>query len=97
MSNRPNGCGPKGILGKLIPDNLFGLSVNDACNNHDKLYSVGGNSDKRKVADQVFLFQMLRKINAADDGKWLSFLRKIKAYTYYFSVRLWGKFFYQSY
>lgn len=96
MIERPNGCGPKGWLGKLIPDHLFGLSVNEACDLHDEQYIQGGNDYQRKLADQIFLNGILDKIRNTNDKKLISFLRKISAYSYYFAIRLFGNTFFRK-
>lgn len=97
MTERPNGCGPKGWLGRIIPDHLLGLSVNDACDLHDQQYIEGGDDIQRKRADQIFLNQMIDKIEMNKSGKIISFLRKSGAYFYYYAVRFFGnKFFKKS-
>ena len=96
MTERPNGCGPKGWLGKLIPDHLFGLSVKKACNYHDQQYIQGGDDHQRKIADQFFLDEMLDKIRKSNDAKLISFLRKVSAYSYYFAVRFFGNVFFKK-
>lgn len=96
MIERPNGCGPKGWLGRLIPDHLFGLSIERACDYHDEQYIQGGNDHQRKLADQIFLDGMLDKIRKSNDGKLVSLLRKASAYSYYYSVRFFGKTYFKN-
>lgn len=96
MIERPNGCGPKGWFGKLIPDHLFGLSVKSACDYHDQQYIQGGSSQQRKLADQIFLKEMLEKIKQKNDSKVISFSRKVGAYSYYWGVCFLGKYFFKK-
>ena len=96
MIDQPNGCGPKGWFGKLIPNHLFGLSVKSACDYHDLQYIQGGDNHQRKVADQNFLDGMLEKIKQKSDSKVISFLRRVGAYSYYLAVRFLGKYFFKK-
>lgn len=96
MIDQPNGCGPKGWFGKLIPNHLFGLSVKSACDYHDQQYIQGGSNHQRKLADQIFLKEMLEKIKHKNDSKVISFLRKLGAYSYYLAVRFLGKYFFKK-
>lgn len=90
MTFHPNGCGPKGILGRLIPDSFLGASVHEACNFHDVSYSKGGSEKDRKKADLKFLKNMFLAIDKRG-GIFLSKnIRKLGAYFYYFGVRLFG-------
>lgn len=96
MIERPNGCGPKGWFGKLIPNHLFGLSVKSACDYHDQQYIQGGNDHQIKLTDQIFLKEMLEKIKQKHDSKVISFLRIAGAYFYYLAVRFLGKYFFKK-
>ncbi len=80
-----NGAGPKGY-GWAVPDTLYGLSVTKAANVHDFMYYWG--VDDRKYCDKVFYKNMKAIIKEA--GGKLRFLRKLRAYTYYKAVRLFG-------
>ncbi|MCG8532378.1 MAG: hypothetical protein MI749_17195 [Desulfovibrionales bacterium] len=51
-----NGCGPEGLLGKLVPEKLLGKCISPACNIHDWMYHEG--IDKQK-ADLYFLANMV--------------------------------------
>ena len=93
MKSRPNGCGPQGLVGKIIPDSLFGVSVLEACNFHDRTYSKGGNAKKRRIADKKFLADMLMKVEKQSQSKVLKALRKTQAYLYFWSVRIFGSLF----
>lgn len=96
MKSRPNGCGPKGIVGKLIPDGLLGLSVMEDCDLHDIHYTNGGTQEDRKKADELFLANMLKKIKERSQSKLAKAIRKLQAYFYFWSVRLFGKTFFET-
>jgi hypothetical protein len=90
VKSRSNGCGPKGFLGRLIPDSFLGVSVHAACNYHDEGYSKGGSEKNRKKADQKFLEDMLLAIDRRGGIFIAKNIRKLGAYFYYFGVRLFG-------
>lgn len=92
MRFKPNGCGPKGVVGKLIPDSLLGVSVQEACNLHDDRYHQGGTSEKRWRADRNFLEDMLSAIEKEKGSRLIGQARKMGAYIYYYSVRIFGHF-----
>lgn len=82
-----NGCGGKGGWFNP-PEFLFHAS----CNQHDFYYWRGGDETDRKEADETFYKFMKKDVSEA---KWF---RKpfygIAAYTYYKSVRVFGKKFF---
>jgi hypothetical protein len=94
MSSRPNGCGPKGFLGRLIPESFLGVSFHEACNLHDERYFKGSSVRDRKIADQKFLDEMLLGIDRRGGIFLAKKIRKLGAYFYYFGVRLFGSFFF---
>ena len=96
MTNRPNGCGPRGLVGKIIPDKLLGVSIHEACNIHDQRYLRGGVAWKRVKADREFLDNMLKEIEKKSKSKILKGMRKISAYLYYLGVRWFGEFFFEK-
>lgn len=63
-----NGCGAGGWKFDIIPDNLYGLDISEACNIHDWMYTVGETEADKVEADQLFLENMYRLING---GAWL--------------------------
>ena len=83
-----DGCGAEPIS-NIVPDNLLGLNITDACNIHDYMYATGETEKDRKVADRVFRNNMIRIINH-DPGKWLKPLRRLLAIFYYRIVRELG-------
>jgi hypothetical protein len=85
-----NGAGPKGY-GWLVPDTLWGLSIKEAANIHDYMYSKEykpWSNETKKEADRVFLNNMIRLINNA--SKLLRWLRLRRAQTYYEAVSHFG-------
>ncbi len=94
MKSQANGCGPSGVVGKIIPDSLLGVSVHEACNLHDDLYTKGGSDEERKEADEIFLKTMLDQVNQQSKNKIAKASRKLGAYLYYYSVRFFGRFFF---
>jgi hypothetical protein len=79
-----NGAGSKG-WGWLVPDTMWGLSVTEAANIHDYMYwwRLG-----RKESDKLFYKNMLSIIN--NKGGFLRYPRRLRAYTYYKAVRVFG-------
>ena len=63
---KPNGCGPSGWKGDLVPDTLGGIDISEACNIHDYMYYVGGTEEDKELADRYFLINMLTIIHRDD-------------------------------
>ena len=84
-----NGCGPKNpkyFGGHVIPDNLYGISISEACNIHDYMYYIGKTIKDKNEADRVFLNNMLRIIDSVQYPwwlRWLKWLRQKSAWKYY--------------
>lgn len=87
---RCNGCGAKGLGGLLVPDTLYGLSIEEACNIHDFMYNRGKTIEDKKEADRVFLNNMVRIVDNNTAWKWLKALRRRRARTYYEVVKHFG-------
>jgi hypothetical protein len=86
-----SGCGPGGgWKALLVPETLWGLSVNEACNIHDWMYHVGETIEEKKEADRVFLNNMIRIIDAKTRWNWLKRLRLRRAKIYYLAVCWFG-------
>ncbi len=88
-----NGCGTKGLGGWLVPDTLYGLSIEEACDIHDWMYHEGRTEVDKRRADQIFLENMLRIVEAQDYPwwlVWLRWLRRYRAMSYYQAVRDFG-------
>ena len=79
-----NGCGAANAKFDFVPDTIYGLGVNPACNIHDYMYLMGETIDDKKEADRVFLNNLLRLID--HKGGWRRFLRRRRALKYYNAV-----------
>ena len=82
-----NGCGTKGIVGHIIPDSLYGLSIKEACNIHDYMYRTGSTIEDKWEADRVFLNNMLRLVDDGSDNWFTRWVRSRAAVKYYYAVR----------
>ena len=83
-----NGCGAGGWKVDLVPDTIYGLSIKEDCNVHDWMYDQGSTEADKDFADDVFLHNMITRIN---DSFWmLRPLRRIRAREYYLFVRAFG-------
>jgi hypothetical protein len=89
-----NGCGPGGWKFDLVPDTMYGLNVNDACNIHDWMYEYGTIIDDKERADRSFLNNLLRIVEARTTkgfGRGLLLtLRRRRCKTYYEAVSHFG-------
>ena len=87
------GCGPGGVGDWFIPDTMWGLSVKEACKQHDHDYRFGsGASDEhRKQCDTRMRLNMLIIVDAESKTKTFKALRHIRVNTYYFMVRACGR------
>lgn len=85
-----NGCGPRGWLAWLVPDTNWGLVITPVCNIHDYMYAIGRDEADRVEADQVFLNNHLRWIDAMTSLTVLRRLRYRRAQHYYVMVRNYG-------
>ena len=85
-----DGCGTRGWKGKIVPDNIFGLSIKEACNIHDYMYYVGQTIQDKQEADRTFLNNILRCIDASDSYWFMDIIRRKRAFTYYNAVVMFG-------
>jgi hypothetical protein len=89
-----NGCGTAGWKGDLVPDNVLGICFTPACNIHDWMYTLGKDMADKEEADNVFLNNMLRIIDA--DESWFGRFKTIRnmrrdaARGYFEAVHLYG-------
>lgn len=83
-----NGCGTKGLGGLIVPDTLWGLEIEDACDIHDFMWHEGSTIEDKREADRIFLNNMLRLIDGG--SKWLKWIRRRRAYKYYEGVAVFG-------
>lgn len=84
------GCGPGGIGDFLVPDTVWGLSIRPACEIHDYMYADGRTWDDKRLADKVFLANMVSIVRAKTDNAVLRWLRLQRVRTYYRAVRDFG-------
>ena len=73
---------------RFIPKTIYGLDMTEVANIHDYMYFLGGTDEKKRKADDIFLENMHRLINAG--SWWLRFVRKRRAYKYYLCVAYLG-------
>ena len=86
-----NGCGPAGWKIGLISDNIWFLSIVDACNIHDWMYEYAEYTEEAKqTADKVFRDNIVRIVNAKTKWNWLRKLRYKSAQAYYILVICFG-------
>lgn len=85
-----NGCGTKGLIGFLVPDSIWFLSIKEACNIHDYGYVVGETIADKEREDRGFLNNMLRIIEEKTRWAWLKRRRARVARLYYCMVVRYG-------
>ena len=85
-----NGCGAKD--GLKVPDTFWGLNMEEACNIHDYMYSIGKTHYDKLFADAMFRLNLTVIIDAKETfkDKLLSVLRHYRAGTYYIAVAKYG-------
>jgi hypothetical protein len=83
-----SGCGTTGWKGKLVPDDIWGVNITEACQIHDYMYFIGETIEDKYSADRVFLNNMIRLIN--NKGGWFAWFRRYRAVTYYNAVAHFG-------
>lgn len=83
-----NGIGAASGLTKNLPSTIWGLDCHEAGDIHDYDYAVGGTAADRRIADQVFLHNLYVIIERG--WRILAWIRKIRARTYYVTLRLGG-------
>ena len=86
------GCGPGGVGDWFVPDTMWGLSVREACRQHDYDYrsSNAASEEHRKQCDDRMRDNMRIIVNAKSDSKILKALRHVRINTYYWFVRSCG-------
>jgi hypothetical protein len=70
-----NGCGPKGMLAKLIPDSVLGVSLKLACYIHDHMYTKCTCKADEDLADLVFGFNVISLVLKSTENSFLRGLR----------------------
>lgn len=83
-----NGMGPKG-MGFLVPDTMYLQNMEEAGKIHDWMYTFP-EGKTQEVCDKTFLSNMYTMIEYSDSWGWVKWLKKRRAYKYYYSVKLAG-------
>lgn len=84
-----NGCGAPDLK---MPNKLFGLSILEACYIHDYMYNIGRTTTDKNDADLIFLYNLFILIERGTSNRFLRWLRRKSAMTYYFAVNSIGIF-----
>ena len=82
-----NGAGPKDY-GWLVPDTIWILNITACADIHDFMYSIGTSIEDKRIADRVFLNNMIRLIQTYTKAVWLKKIRLKRAKKYYMAVDL---------
>jgi len=80
------------VLGRdWIPDDFLGLDISSACNRHDCAYHFGETDDDKRIADLIFLNDMII-LNQKDKGEpdTVKALRLNIIMKYYAAVSFYG-------
>jgi len=89
VERHANGCGSK-YSEKFVPDSLLFLSIYEACQIHDWMYSFGVTIEDKIFSDRVFLNNMVRTIKAKKSFKITEKIRLWLAKKYYYTVKNFG-------
>lgn len=84
-----NGCGAKGALIDFVPDQLVGMDIEEECNVHDWMYTLGETEGDKRLADLVFLINILLKCYDSPAG--LRLLRRRLGFDFYLAVAELGR------
>ncbi len=84
-----NGCGAASSKFDFVPDTIYGLCINPACNPHDWEYHHGKVLADKIRADSLFYTNILRLIKSY--GGPLQWLRERRALKYYLAVKHLGE------
>lgn len=79
-----NGCGAANSKFNFVPNTMYGLNINAACNVHDWSYHKGETWQDKFSADLVFLCNLL--IIITRHGGWLRWPRYKRALKYWMAV-----------
>jgi len=79
-----NGCGAANAKFDFVPDTIYGLNINAACNPHDWAYYKGDTWSDKFIADLCFLNNIL--ILVTRKAGWLRWPRYKRALKYWIAV-----------
>ena len=86
-----NGCGAAWRI-DVVPDNILGLDITEACNIHDYSWFVAKPTwDDFHRANIMFLDNMLELISTGTRWWWLKWARRNRAMTYFNAVEEFGR------
>lgn len=90
-----NGCGPKSMKVKLIPDKLFGVNFYKPCSVHDNCYTLGTSTEDKNISDRCFAWNLLKEVDdhcqkhgIIEEVEYLAYREAAEAY--YHAVADWG-------
>lgn len=87
---RGNGCG-SGWKEPLVPDELGGIDISEACGIHDYEYEIGGTEEDREISNLNFLCNMVLIIRRDDTWMTNEGVALKWAMHYYMAVEEYGK------
>jgi hypothetical protein len=82
-----NGCGPQGFKVDIVPDNILGVDISEACNIHDWMYNEAAAS--RYECDLVFKRNMRTLVDTHGRGP-LLYWRRVLVWWYWRGVHRLG-------
>jgi hypothetical protein len=95
----PNGCGPDGWLGTVVPESVMGCQLKQACDGHDKCYTrcfecgdlfgqatCNGTCEEKRERKQACDTEFYDKLLSDNPGKRC----RLAATAYYYAVRYKG-------
>lgn len=81
-----NACGPQGWKFDVVPDNILGIDISEACNIHDWMYREG--IETRQECDRIFKRNMKRLVNVERGA--IRYWRHVLVWWYWRGVRRLG-------
>lgn len=84
-----NGCGSRGKI-DIVPDQLYGMPIKDACWPHDWDYAEGETAEEKVWADEIFRHNLRTLCLARSDNAILTRLRLLAADGYFEAVQHFG-------
>jgi len=96
LADISNGCGPASEMVKLVPDKILGVNFNAACCGHDGCYGFGEDDEDKRVADRLFLYNLLAAVDGHCKARGIidraqRVACRDAAWEYYKAVADWGR------
>lgn len=82
-----NACGAQGWKVDIVPDNILGVDISEACNIHDWMYREA--VDTRKECDRIFRRNMTRLV-ISEKSDFKRYWRRVLVWWYWRGVRRFG-------